>query len=320
MINLNSPDVAYMKSLSKEEFHVYWSISSICSYACRYCPSEFHDGKYKYHSLDVVQRTFKKLPTANVMFGGGEPTFHPEFEKLVLEKPDHISISLLTNASRPIAFWERIVDKLDIVITTFHSEYANTDRFLNTMDLIYLKSGRRGQVHLAMDPKNWNICVGMYRKLKEKGIKVTVKPILTSIMNLSNPGEPDQKIVDDYTEEQLDWMANLPDNDEFRTIGLYDKHGKLITKTTQSEIVSSKQNSFTGWKCYTPVMYLYIHWDGEVYDTACRQRKRLGNIHEDFTLSGEPITCHQNFCWCYGDIRTTKIKDITVTFEQTSKK
>lgn len=205
-MDLNSPEVAYIKNLSKDEFHVYWTLSSVCTYSCSYCPPEFHDGKYKYHPLEVIQKTFNKLPRANVMFGGGEPTFHPDFERIVLEKPEHISISLLTNVSRPIAFWERIVDHLDIVISTFHVEFAIPDRFLKTVELIYLKSGRKGQVHMAMPPKHWDQCVDMYHLLRSNQIRVTIKPILTSIMNLGDPGEPDQKMIDDYTPEQVDWM------------------------------------------------------------------------------------------------------------------
>jgi MoaA/NifB/PqqE/SkfB family radical SAM enzyme len=262
-----------------------------------------------------------KLPEANVMFGGGEPTFHPNFEQIVLEKPEHITISLLSNASRPIAFWERIVDKLDIVLSTFHAEFADPDRFLKTMELIYLQSRRRGKIHLAIPPHHWDLCTSMYEQLKERKIEVTLKPILTSIMDLSNPGEPDQRMIDEYTDEQIEWMKERDGNKGFQPIGIYNKHGRLISKTKQSELIATKQNSFVGWQCHAPKEYLYINWDGEVYDTACRQRHRLGNIYKDFEiLKNETIMCEQKFCWCFGDIKTTKIKDLSVTYEQTLKK
>lgn len=105
-------------------------------------------------------------------------------------------------------------------------------------------------------------------------------------------------------------------NVDFKTIGIYDKNGRLLSMTKQSELVSTKQNSFQGWDCYAPTTYLYINWDGEVYDTACRQRKRLGNIFEDFDISTEPVKCYQKYCWCFGDLRTLKIKDTSVTPEQ----
>lgn len=106
-------------------------------------------------------------------------------------------------------------------------------------------------------------------------------------------------------------------NSSFNNIGLYDKNGNLLTKTNQSELIVNKQTNFNGWTCYTPKFYLYINWDGNVYDTACKQRKHVGNIYDDFTVSTEPITCKQNFCWCFSDIRTTKIKSSDITYEQT---
>jgi hypothetical protein len=102
----------------------------------------------------------------------------------------------------------------------------------------------------------------------------------------------------------------------FNNIGFYDKSGKLLHKTTQAELMVNQQTNFNGWTCYTPKFYLHINWTGDVWDSSCKQRKHVGNIYDDFQVSTEPILCEQNFCWCFSDIRTTKIKDPSVTYEE----
>lgn len=200
MFDYNSPDVAYMREFKEEELFVYWSVGTQCTYTCSYCPPMYHDGKFKYQLTDVIQKTLKKLPPAHVMLTGGEPTFHPDFERIVLEKPDHIKLSVISNASRPIPFWERISDHLHVVILTFHSEFADMDRFFRTAEHVFLKSRRKGLVNITMLPKNWDKCVLACQTLREAGITVVVKPIL------KNFGSNANTLIDEYTEEQIKWM------------------------------------------------------------------------------------------------------------------
>jgi MoaA/NifB/PqqE/SkfB family radical SAM enzyme len=200
MIDISSPEVAYLREFKEEEFHVYWSLGSQCTYECSYCPSQFHDGKFKYQPIEVIQKTLAKLPPSHVMFTGGEATFHPDFERLVNEKPDHIKLSVISNASRPLPFWERIVDKMHVVILTFHAEYADTDRFFKTAELIFLKSRRKGLINVTMVPSHWDKCVAACKIFREAGMTVTVKPLL------KNFGVTSPSMIDEYTSEQIKWI------------------------------------------------------------------------------------------------------------------
>jgi len=304
MIDLNAPEVSYVEETLAKTIFVYWSLGNTCTYACSYCPPKFHSGSVAYQPIDVIQRTLNRLPPSHVMFTGGEATYHPDFERIIAEMPSHIKISVVSNASRPIAFWERVVDRFKIVMLTFHAEFANLDRFFKTAELVYLKSKRGGAINLTMIPTHWDKCVEAYHRFIDAGMLVTVKPLV------DNFGFESSKLISDYTEEQLDFIKSKTKNNTNKNFAVYNNKHELLYKTTPAELLVNKQTNFKGWTCYTPTQFLYINPLGDCYNTSCSQRQHVGNIYKEFALTTEPITCEQSFCWCYTDIMTKKIKNV----------
>jgi hypothetical protein len=304
MININDPEVAYIEETHKKMLLVYWSLGNTCTYACSYCPSRLHDGSAPYQSLEIIQKTLQKLPPSQVIFTGGEPTFHPDFERIVTEAPEHIRVDVISNASRPIAFWERIVDRFTLVTLTFHAEYADLDRFFKTAELVYKKSGRRGAINLTMIPALWDKCMTAYTRFRDAGITVTPKPLIDDFGSQSN------KLVSSYTQEQVQWIKNSTNEISSKNLAFYDKNSELLFKTTPAEMLVNGQTNFEGWTCYTPTQYLYVNPEGKTYNTSCKQRQHVGDIYTGFTLSDQPIVCEQSFCWCFTDIQTKKVKNV----------
>ena len=304
MIDINDPRVAYIEETHKKQLLVYWSLGNTCTYACSYCPSRLHDGSVPYQSVEIIKRTLDKFPVSQVIFTGGEPTYHPEFERIVAEAPEHIRVDVISNASRPIAFWERIVDRFTMVMLTFHAEYADTDRFFKTAELVYLKSHRRGAVNLTMIPAHWDKCVAAYERFTDAGITVTAKPLI------DNFGNESESLISHYSNEQVEWIKQRTNENSSKNLAFYNNKNELIYKTTPAEMLVNKQTNFKGWTCYTPTQYLYINPEGNVYNTSCKQREQVGNIYTDFTFTDKPTICEQNFCWCFTDIQTKKIKNV----------
>jgi organic radical activating enzyme len=304
MIDIYDDEVSYIKETHEKILLVYWSLGNTCTYACSYCPAKFHDGSNPYQSLEVVQRTLEMLPRAHVIFTGGEATYHPDFERIVIEAPEHLRISVISNASRPIAFWERIVDRLDLVMLTFHAEFADLERFFRTAELVFLKSKRKGAINLTMIPAHWDKCVAAHRRFTEAGMLVTVKPLL------QNFATPEAELISDYSEDQSEWIKSNTNKITSKNIAVYNKKDELLWKTTPAEMIINKQTNFSGWQCHTPTQYLSIHSDGEVFNTACKQRERVGSIYTDIKFDSEPIVCEQTFCWCFTDIQTKKVKNV----------
>lgn len=304
MININDASVKYVRPTYPPLKRVYWNLGNTCPYTCSYCPTEHNSGTVPFHNIDLVLGTMNKLGECVITFGGGEPTYHPEFERILSEKPKHIRIGVSSNLARPYEFWERIVNKLSLVMATYHIEFTNMDRFLRAADLIYLKYKRQGQITIVMVPEKWDECVAAYETLVAHNLPVSAKPVLNTI----DATEADTiEVIDEYTAEQLAWITDHNDVDGPKTMGVYSGSGELLEKVSPWSLLAAKQ-SFRGWLCYTPMYYLCINKFQEVFDQACNQRTKLGTLTEGFTAPTEPSICRQGACWCMSDIIQKKEK------------
>jgi hypothetical protein len=309
-MNLQEQSVHYISNYeltSKPKYFVYWMLGNFCPHSCSYCPEALHSGSKPYHDYDTVIRTINKFPANSlIMFGGGEPTYHPDFEKILDNKPKNISIGILSNGARPIDFWERISDKVTNVILSYHAEFAILDRFVQTAKLVYHTKKRFGRINLVMNPKRWDECVNVYDTLVREHLPVTAKPVV------DNFGSFDNEILmsSEYNTEQIVWLNEITklSKNTHKFIGIYDKNHNLLDRTTPSELLSLGQTNFKNWTCHAPAVSREIMTDGTVITTGCNQKEMVGNIFTDFTVDSEPIICNQTMCWCHADIQSLKIK------------
>lgn len=279
---------------------VVWSLGNFCPYRCSYCPDYFHNGKFAYHSYDDVISTFNQLPEkTRIVFSGGEPTYHPDIERILDSKRESHAVGFISNAARPLAFWERILPKVHSLIFTFHTEFADLDRFIGTA--LACRS-KLEHINLTMIPGQWDKCKDAYERFLKEGLPVSPKPLMEDF------GFRSTAVMQGYTEEQLSWIKKTNELKSPRYILLKDKDGNNIGRTNPSELLAGKMNNFNGWLCNTPVDRLYIQFTGEIFSTSCKQKKLLGNIRDGFELVTEPITCEQNFCWSHSDMSTFKSK------------
>jgi organic radical activating enzyme len=304
MININDPKVSYIQPVYPAVKRVYWNLGNICPYSCSYCPKEYNSGTVPFHDIDLVLSVLNKLDKCVVTFGGGEPTYHPDFERILVEKPAHIKIGVSSNLARPYAFWERVIDKVLLVMATYHVEFANMERFIPTAELIYIKNKCQGQITIVMIPSRWDECVAAYDTLVAHKLPVSAKPILNTI----DATEADSiDIIGDYTKVQLDWITEHNAGDGPKFMGVYSTNGELLEKVSGWGLLSSKQ-SFRGWLCHTPMQYLCVNKFQEVFDQSCNQRSKLGTLTEGFSIPTKPKICTQNVCWCSSDIIQKKEK------------
>jgi organic radical activating enzyme len=293
-INLQDPNIAYMDGkdvLGDIKHIVYWVLGNFCPYKCSYCIPEFNSGKHDYPNIGVIQEVFKKLPECLVNFGGGEPTYHPEFERIISEKPDHIRVGVLSNAARSFSFWERIVEKLDNTYLAYHIEYGNLSRFLDTAILVYKTHKRHGHVVVPMLPRKWDECVAVYNTMIKENLPVMIKPIMTDWKYISK----------EYTAEQLAWVASKAQKRK-KFIQIIDKNGEIMYNVAPEEVVSNKMNNFFNWTCYVPLHYTHISSAGNVRNTGCTAGVNSGNIYTDFEINTDYIVCKREVCSVYSDI------------------
>lgn len=293
--------ITIVKSVHEPRLFVMWLLGNTCPYKCSYCEPVFNDGRFQFHAYDAVLDGLAKLEQAHVMFSGGEPSYHPEIERLLDNKPSTIAVSLISNAARPLSFWERVLPKLQSVIFTYHVEFANFERFASTARLAYnLKKLQR--INLTMLPERWDECRYAYSDLKARGFPVSAKPLV------ENFGFQSSKLIDRYTQDQLDWISQANQEAAPLTMELLDSQGNQLMKTNPSELLAAKATNFKGWLCYTPTQFLMVDFDGSVYDTSCAQRRKVGQLGEYLEVPKTPVVCEQSFCWCHSDILPKKEK------------
>lgn len=282
-----------------------WMLGNQCTYKCSYCNDSYHGGNHKFPSKEKIFEVFNKFSSPiKVMFLGGEPTYHTEFEEIVLEKPSHVTLQVISNGSRPLAFWERISHKLDLIILTYHIEFAKLERFA---EIARACGGRLSRINLPMLPNRWDECVSVFVTLTNLGFKASPKVLLEDFGHSAN------KYLQGYNKEQLSWI-NDNQSDSTHSLKLFDINGVVVKKTNPAELLSQNLTNFNGWECESPKWNISIVSDGRVFDTACKQRKQLGTINDGFTLTRSPIICKQNFCWCYSDLHTKKTKVLNDNF------
>jgi hypothetical protein len=237
--------------------------------------------------------TLDKFPTCTVIFSGGEPTYHPDFEKILQRKPAHIRAGVISNAARPLAFWERIVSGLSFVILTYHADYANLERFLGVALLLYKQHSRPGCVNLIMVPDKWDYCINVYNTLRENGIHVRAKPLVEDF------GLASSTLISAYTPDQLAWISNVSEETlpgSLHTV-VYNRADQQMFVTNPAELLSQHQTNFKGWSCELPAEFMAVDFSGDIYNTSCPQRVHIGHINTGFTPNLSPILCEQDFCW-----------------------
>jgi MoaA/NifB/PqqE/SkfB family radical SAM enzyme len=241
------------------------------------------------------------------MFTGGEPTYHPDFEDIVLNKPDHIKLALISNGSRPYSFWERIGGQISYLILTFHPEFAKIDRFVDVARLMMVDKKCEGRINLIMHPEHWDYCIEAYNKLMEAGVTVSAKPLMDSFGDGNKA-----KVSSTYTQDELDWIAerNKEDGDKF--IEYLDKDRNVLYETNAAEMLARGDTNFKGWECHATTQTLTISPDGRAFSMTCGQGFLVGGIYTGFKLPTESVICRQNSCWCHYDIAATKNRVIPI--------
>jgi organic radical activating enzyme len=303
-LNVYDPEVACIDGTGQKHV-VYWSLGNFCLYDCSYCIPLLNSGNIPYPSIEVIQNALNKFPKCTVIFSGGEPTYHPEFERIVKEKPEHISISVLSNAARPFSFWERIVDYLDQAHLSYHIGQTKFDRFAKVAELLYTTHKKVGRISVVMLATKWDECVDVFNKLVSLNLPVTTKPIL------EYEGNSFLKLDANYSAEQLSWLSTASFPRTFhKWISILDKAGNVLYRTDPTELMSTGMNHYKGWMCHVPEYYTFIHPDGSMKNTCCPQGAPMGNIHTEFTITSTPILCKMNTCHTYPDLTGKKFPPI----------
>jgi MoaA/NifB/PqqE/SkfB family radical SAM enzyme len=319
---------------NKKFFLVNWMLHDRCTYNCSYCPPANKAGNDDWLSIDFSKQFADRLEewltatnkNENVMvsFTGGEPTVWPKFIELV----DYINskgwmITMTTNGSRSLAWWQENQQKFYKINFSFHSEFADKAEFLEKVT--YLTTQRNPSlfgITVMMNPFRWDYCTEMASELAK-----TTPPVVFDIRPLQ-PFFGLQKIdILPYTTDQLEYIhttdkkvkeqikkhykpiINMIQKEEFR--GYNVNYTDRTEKLNPNELIIKKLVNFNGWTCNAGLEQIFINSLGKIYVGTCLEGELLGNIQKPNKINWptNPVVCRSNWCGCYTDIMTSKWKN-----------
>lgn len=304
-------------------FSIDWTINTLCTYHCSYCPDMLHRGRNiifdKNKDKLIIKQFLEKLynqikgrPT-HVFLNGGEPTISPYFIYLIdIFKDYGWYCHVNTNCTRTTEWWIQNAPKLFKATISFHPEWDNPNIFEKVKTISELTNVG---VFVLMYPPYWEKAkqafynfvdiptvahVGISRVFKRKDIKND-----TSY---------------DYSEDQLEWFKNnsgikrpylfdIPKEEAFGHVIIENADGSS-TPANEKILVNNRQNTFINWNCNMAIDHIHINGEGLIKGAACNQGKDLGTLETFESLNTAPTHCKQIWCNCTIDTLIPKYKII----------
>jgi MoaA/NifB/PqqE/SkfB family radical SAM enzyme len=290
----------------QNNIHVEWNIGKRCNLDCEYCPAEIHDNFSPHTDLDVMVNTIYSLEKLNkpirLSLTGGEPTVHPDIEKILQCAKARLQwVSVTTNALRPAEWY--IKQPVDQWVFSLHFDNDHSIRaaehIIRYSQLLDIEGmSTKFQVNLMCHHKHMDIVRQAADLLEGHHIPYVARRIRWTESD-------DRDWFDDmrYSSADLNWILN--------------KKATVIANCVidqehyvhANDVIKHKLNQFEGWRCNAGLESLMINWDGEVHRATCRVGGSLGNIYRgNFNVPQDSVTCTRKWCTCAADIPLTKIQ------------
>lgn len=302
------------------------SIGNICNYKCTYCWPGSNSGDHKWPDYEILKENISHfinyyLKNTNkkvfdIHFVGGEPTHWPRLFDFVyyLKSNFNCLISMTSNGSKKLEWWEKISPYFDRITLSCHYQYVDKSKFRDICDLLYEKN-IIVSVSAMMDPTAWNECVEIVEYLKSSKHRWTIRYV--EVQGNSYHYNSDQKkILSKHRARGPNIFWFFRNNKYYRSkVTVIDENNKKH-KFKDNEIILKKLNYFKGWNCSVGVDWVHIGMDGNIsgtcgqllYGGSERYNLRDENFNAKFSPTIQSSVCQQNICWC--SIETVMPKNI----------
>jgi MoaA/NifB/PqqE/SkfB family radical SAM enzyme len=309
---------------------IEFMVSNVCNYRCWYCSPHAYAGDYRWnkdtnmlikhfsHLLDFYIANGREVFELNLL--GGEPTLWPDLTKFVksLKEKYNIKVTITTNGSRTLRYWEENCTYFDKLLFSCHPEYVDIDHFINVIDLCFSK-GVPVNALIMMDPTNWDKCVSIVNdcntKSKEKWF-ISVMEVHSNIQ---------------YTREQIEFLKKptkrmprlyrLVKDEIVKGIAPFARPKVFFEDGTKKTIERNwislnNLNYFKGWSCNIGIENINIQKDGLITGT-CMEKPFQENVYynifdPEFTTKFNPklipTICTKEGCFCQPEMLMNKSK------------
>lgn len=306
-------------------FVVDWTLNSLCTYHCSYCPPMFHRGQNFIYSREddqkIIDNFLHKLyqqvkgRSVHIFINGGEPTISPSLEPILDFCHAHDWCAYVnTNGTRSLDWWQEYAKKAYKVTISYHPETVVDEEIFEKVE--YIGTQTNVGVFTLMYPPLWDKALNAYYKFKNMP-RVTIAP--SRVFKRDHVDKFD--VSYEYTEEQLKWLAensNTIYKDNIFIPKQHNRYGQNLIRDNENtrvfdevECVNNRQNSFVGWNCNMGIDHISITSYGQILQSTCRQAKKIADISNFETLSTEPSICHTEWCMCTADVLIPKHNELS---------
>jgi len=200
-------------------YQILWDLSRKCNYDCSYCWSSVHNKDAVHTPVDILISAIDKIistwsngETIRWNFGGGEPTLHPDFLKILKYlKSKKQWVLVTTNGSRPGKYWAEAIEYVNSVNLSVHFEYAEEEKVLKNIKAICNHFDQHDDDHwleikLMAAPQHFDRAIAFKKEILNTsslslvGANNRIKGVV-SIVPIRSIG--DSGTVVKYSEEQL---------------------------------------------------------------------------------------------------------------------
>lgn len=342
-------DITFHGWLEGSCLTIHWELLYGCNYKCSYCFGQetlTNTTFFSFNKLkNAVDKIFRiKRNSYYFIIQGGEATYHPDFLKLLEYiysfKGKKISILLITNGSKNIDYFKKIIDisKNNIFkcLISLHLEYADIEHIKNLI-VLFNNNKRKLSVKIMVHPILIEKAKNFFEEL------ILLKNDFQFEISLEELREgPDYSKIDSrYTESYLNWIddariklkkiesdvntivENFNDNLKINT-AYYKLKGNEDKKIYINPDLAIRHNlrEFKGFYCCAGINLLCIRGSGGYTAAFCPQAKIIGNIYEDDNINylelSEFLKCTSLQCTCFSQDDNPKFRDIELAKEYVS--
>ena len=329
-------NIIHIKSTQKSNMLVVrWDLNNVCNFKCRYCFPGSNEGTFRSpKDLSLIIKNFNSLldqyktalgkDTFHLQILGGEPTVWKNLAEFIraVKQQNNLYLSVTSNGSRTLRWWEENGHLIDNLILSFHQEFADLDHTIKVADTMY-KHGKNVTVHVLMDDKCWNTCVNSINYMKKNSKYpwiIQAKEIVSTINNLVVYTLSQRKFLLGFKRRpSLVWIIKNINLLRKGYIKLYESIAEFSNRkkvrAQPGYYLATQQNQFKGWECNLGLESIYIGHTGDI-SGSCGQRIFDGalynifdtNFEKNFKVTNTPVVCQVSRCVCQPETHITKKK------------
>lgn len=262
---------------------IQWNFTNHCNFNCEYCPDLLKSGSVPLPEPLQFARGFAKVydffPSFELSMLGGEPTIYRGLEWALSNSTidPNKKITLETNGSREISWWNHYGDYFDRIIISYHINVLPVEHLFFVLETLREKN-INVQIKMPITPKYWNEVIKIKNILDTKGYQSELQLLYKNFTKSNND-------FYQYSEEQLDYYYKL------KNVDIHQLSEQIEYKKIH------KLNQFHGHMCWAGVEQFVIDKFGDVWRGWCEQGQSLGNLYTDvINWPTGPIMCQKYLC------------------------